>query len=65
MPPPAVKAPLTAKEKETLKAWVAAGAEYDPHWAFVPPKRPVPMPKRPGANPIDAFVRRRGSSRKG
>jgi hypothetical protein len=57
MPPPSTKVTLTAKEKETLKAWVAAGARYDAHWAFVPPKRPavpnvVPQP----SNPIDAFI---------
>src|SRR5205823_349432 len=30
------------------------GAEYPPHWAFVPPKRPA-VPKG-SANPIDAFI---------
>jgi hypothetical protein len=57
MPPPATKATLSAKEKETLKAWVATGAKYEPHWSFVAPKRPA-VPKitdRP-AHPIDAFV---------
>jgi hypothetical protein len=59
MPPPAVKRPLTEKEKQTLKAWVAAGAKYEPHWAFAPVKRPtVPAtdPKEAARNPIDAFV---------
>jgi mono/diheme cytochrome c family protein len=58
MPPPATKVTLTAKEKETLKAWVAAGARYDPHWAFVPPKQPQPPLGRVAGvrNPIDAFV---------
>jgi hypothetical protein len=60
MPPPAANKPLTAKEKETLKAWVAAGAKYDPHWAFEPVKRPA-VPEVRGQksevrNPIDAFV---------
>src|SRR5262245_5080435 len=41
MPPPALKIPLTDKQKETLRAWVAAGAKYDSHWAFVAPKRPA------------------------
>jgi Protein of unknown function (DUF1553)/Protein of unknown function (DUF1549)/Planctomycete cytochrome C len=60
MPPPAANKTLTAKEKETLKAWVASGAKYEPHWAFVPVKRPViPTSRDPkgSANPIDAFIR--------
>jgi hypothetical protein len=57
MPPPASNKTLTAKEKETLKAWVATGAKYDAHWAFVRPVRPeVPKTKHPTANPIDAFT---------
>src|SRR5437868_1043172 len=42
MPPAALKNPLSDREKAILKEWVAAGAKYDPHWAFVPPKRPAP-----------------------
>ncbi len=57
MPPPSTKVTLTAKEKETLTAWVAAGAKYDPHWSFVAPTRPaVPKLKAQPANPIDAFI---------
>lgn len=59
MPPPDAHRQLTAKEKETLKRWVAEGAQYEPHWAFVPPVRPEPPTPttRPSpANPIDAFV---------
>jgi mono/diheme cytochrome c family protein len=41
MPPPAAKKTLTDQEKATLRAWVAAGAKYDAHWAFVPVKRPA------------------------
>jgi hypothetical protein len=60
MPPASLKKPLSAAEKETLKAWVAAGAPYAPHWSFVPPKRPnVPKTIGPSNNPIDAFVRNR------
>src|SRR6478735_3434470 len=47
MPPPQTKHELTDAQKETLKRWVAAGAEYVPHWAFVPPKQSaVPVVKR-------------------
>ena len=60
MPPPHVKNPLIPREKDILKAWIAAGANYDPHWAFVAPKRP-PLPQITNhesqiTNPIDAFV---------
>jgi hypothetical protein len=60
MPPPAVKKPLTEKEKEILKAWVAAGAKYEQHWSFVPVKRPpvpeIRNPKLEIRNDIDRFV---------
>jgi hypothetical protein len=59
MPPPKAKKPLTTQDKEALKRWIAAGADYEAHWAFVPPARP-PLPTvRNGAwvrNPIDRFV---------
>ena len=59
MPPPATKTILTPAEKEILRRWVAAGAEYKQHWAFVPPTQ-TPLPKlknHDGAlNPIDHFV---------
>jgi hypothetical protein len=59
MPPEDSHKPLKASEKELLKRWIAEGAEYQKHWAFVAPKRPaVPAVKTPGwvRNPIDAFV---------
>ena len=34
MPPPDSKLKLTEKEKQTLKQWVAQGAEYEKHWSF-------------------------------
>ncbi len=66
MPPPSVKKPLTAAQKTTLERWIAQGAEYRPHWAFIPPVSPqVPTappaaaPVAPPVNPIDHFVRSR------
>jgi len=60
MPPRSVKAPLSDAQKEILKAWIVAGARYEPHWSFVPPKRPaVPKTRFPVTNPIDSFVRAR------
>lgn len=59
MPPPATKVALTDSEKDILKRWVKAGAEYRDHWAYVPPRQ-APLPKlrnRTWAkNAIDAFV---------
>ncbi len=59
MPPPDSNHSLTSAQKETLKQWVAEGAEYEPHWAFIPPVRPeVPThaSSEKDANPIDAFI---------
>ena len=41
MPPPSTKLQLSAAQKEILKQWIAAGAEYKPHWSFIPPQRPA------------------------
>jgi len=59
MPPPDSHKALTAAQKEVLKAWIAAGAAYEPHWAYIQPKRPaVPQPSDTAwvRNPIDAFI---------
>src|SRR5262249_36155444 len=59
MPPPAANRPLSDADRQTLRAWVAAGAESRPHWAFVAPSRP-PLPKVRQTdwprNAIDHFV---------
>src|SRR5690349_14611896 len=44
MPPPKTQKKLTAAQKETLKRWVAGGAEYQSHWSFIAPKRPAVPP---------------------
>ncbi|MBI3720959.1 MAG: DUF1549 domain-containing protein [Fimbriimonas ginsengisoli] len=59
MPPPSTKNPLTVSEKETLKRWIATGAEYKQHWAFLPPRQPAPPEVRNTLwprNAIDRFV---------
>jgi len=61
MPTPASNRRLSEDQKALLERWIAAGAPYAEHWAFVAPRRPpVPQPSAPPAgwpaNPIDAFV---------
>jgi len=51
MPPPHAKiGRLSADQIETLKRWIAEGAKYEPHWAFVAPVKPD------AAGGIDAIV---------
>ena len=64
MPPPEAHKPLTAEQKEILRRWVAAGAEYQPHWAYLPLSRPTPPKDHPAAPrgpsaPIDFWIRAR------
>ena len=47
------KAPLTPTEVDLFRRWIAEGATWGQHWAFVKPTRPTPP--RPG-HPIDAFL---------
>jgi hypothetical protein len=59
MPPPAAKNPLSDTDKQVLRRWIAAGAEYKQHWAFVAPRQaPLPQVKQAGwpRNAIDYFV---------
>jgi hypothetical protein len=59
MPPAFANKVLTAQQKGILKRWVAAGADYKPHWAFVQPvQAPLPTVKQTAwpRNPIDRFV---------
>ena len=57
MPPPDSARTLTAAQKDTLRRWVAEGAAYEAHWAYVAPTRPtLPLPTAPGSGAIDAFI---------
>ncbi|MGE3314598.1 MAG: DUF1553 domain-containing protein [Planctomycetaceae bacterium] len=59
MPPVETKKKLTDAEKEKLKQWIAEGAEYENHWSFIPPQRPVPPTVNDQArvkNAIDQFI---------
>ena len=51
--------PLSAHEIKLLSDWIASGAEYTAHWAFVKPERAqIPQIDNPqrAHNPIDNFV---------
>jgi cytochrome c553 len=63
MPPVKEHKDLTAEQKEILRRWIAGGAEYKKHWAFIPPVK-VAVPEIAGmdgsdAHAIDAFVLQR------
>jgi dsDNA-binding SOS-regulon protein len=38
MPPPESKQVLTEREIDLVTKWMKQGAEWKPHWAFIPPK---------------------------
>jgi len=41
MPPPEAHKPLKPAEIALLRRWIAEGAEYQEHWAFIPPVGPA------------------------
>jgi hypothetical protein len=59
MPPKETGNRLTAAQVDTLRRWIAEGAPYAEHWAFVKPQRwPLPAVKDTPwpRNGLDAFV---------
>ena len=59
MPPPETKKAISPDELLMLRQWIADGASYSEHWAFVPPKKPT-MPQVENRkwvrNAIDLFI---------
>ncbi|MDE3196461.1 MAG: DUF1553 domain-containing protein [Acidobacteriota bacterium] len=54
MPPPdSGKKPLTDREAGLIRTWFGEGANWEPFWSFIPPKRPA------NGNSIDDFIRAR------
>jgi hypothetical protein len=62
MPPSESHLSLSDAEKALLLRWVKEGADYKPHWAFLPVRSPV-MPMRSSdatsTDPIDVFINKR------
>jgi hypothetical protein len=59
MPPPSAAVTLTPQQIDTLTRWIKEGAKWQPHWAFIPPERPVlPSVKNKAwpRNALDHFV---------
>lgn len=59
MPPVKSKLTLSEQDIDTFRRWIAQGAQYEAHWAFVPPQRharPAVSNKRWPENDIDYAI---------
>ena len=57
MPPPEAKLSVSSDEVETLRRWIEQGAEWKPHWSFLPLEHATPTAESDWVrNPIDQFV---------
>jgi hypothetical protein len=59
MPPPGSNLKLTDREIALIEKWIKQGAVYQPHWAFIPPRKdalPNIKDKNWPKNPIDYYV---------
>ncbi|MFO0820771.1 MAG: DUF1549 domain-containing protein [Pirellulales bacterium] len=59
MPPPNTQKQLTDRQKTVLRRWIEQGAEYQKHWAYVPPQKHTPPPISGVDHPIDRFIQAR------
>lgn len=59
MPPPESNLEVSAEEIALIARWIEQGAEYTPHWSFVPPRQ-VDLPEVSDESwsrgPIDRFI---------
>ena len=64
MPPRVTNKSLSPEQIETLRRWIAQGAQYKPHWAFIAPRKArAAAGCGPAVNDIDRFIRRGSSAR--
>lgn len=59
MPPPESNLSVSEHETELIRKWIEQGADYKPHWAFIPPQKtslPNTNIEKWQNNPIDRFV---------
>lgn len=59
MPPREIGKVLAPEQIDLIEQWIEEGAEYEPHWAYVPPERkelPAVEDDDWGHNPIDALL---------
>lgn len=57
MPTPESNLRLTERERKLLEKWIDQGAEWKPHWAFIPPTIPAKAAKlNLDNNGIDYFI---------
>lgn len=59
MPPPDSGQSLSEAERQVLRRWIDQGAEYETHWAFLPPQRHEPPVVQGVSQPIDRWIRGR------
>ena len=58
MPPPEVGKALSVRERGLIKKWIMQGAQWEGHWAWIPPVKP-PIPEVAGSNDVDRFLNHR------
>ena len=61
MPPPKHGEPLSKSDRELMRKWIEAGANYSSHWSYIKPTKPtVPaIDDSTNASEIDQFVQAR------
>ncbi len=64
MPPADAEKQLTPAERDLLTRWVRAGAEWETHWSFIPPRKVTPpVAVATAAEVIDAYISDRLAAR--